>query len=95
MARNVGFCISWKVFTLGALLPLLYYDRYISCFAEIATSLGRKCNPSEILEHIIHSPFFYSHQGGCTFAVTSYVIGVNSCCDSHHQSAPGGCEEAS
>ena len=32
---------------------------------------------------------------GCTFAVTLYVIGVNSWCDSHHQSAPGGCEEAS
>ena len=49
----------------------------------------------EILKHIIHSPFFYSHQGGCTFAVTSYVIGVKSRCDSHHQSAPRGCEETS
>ena len=47
------------------------------------------------LEHIIHSPFFYSHLGGCTFAVTSYVIGVKSRCDSHHQSAPRGCEESS
>ena len=32
MARNVGFCVSWKTFTLGALLPLLYYDRYTSCY---------------------------------------------------------------